>query len=110
MLLMARPLIFSPATLQPLYPEPWNFEYYMGLVRGFRVPGRWVRGAGGRSTCKQKILFVRVYEQERNPATEPEERETFVMEEDTRLASLSRPVVAYGAGTPNFSSYHGTQT
>lgn len=32
------------------------------------------------------------------------------MEEDTRLAPLARPVVAYGAGTPNFSSYHGTQT
>lgn len=32
------------------------------------------------------------------------------MEEDTRLASLEQPVMAYGAGTPSFSSYHGTQT
>lgn len=73
---------------------------------------RWVREAGGRgrSLCKLKTLSLRVYEQESSPAAEPEEREMFVMEEDTGLASLMWPVIAYGAGTPNFSSYHGTQT
>lgn len=64
----------------------------------------------GRSICKLKTLLVRVYEQESNPATEPEERAVFVMEEDTRLASLTWPVIAQGAGVPNFSSYHGAQT
>lgn len=36
--------------------------------------------------------------------------DVFVMEEDTHLASLEGPVLANGANTPNFSSYHGTQT
>lgn len=44
------------------------------------------------------------------PRSQRREREKFVMEEDTRLASLEQPVMAYGAGTPSFSSYHGTQT
>lgn len=33
-----------------------------------------------------------------------------VMEEDIPLASLAWPVIACGASTPNFSSFHGTQT
>lgn len=39
-----------------------------------------------------------------------QERDMFVMEEDTRLASLTWPVIACGAGVPDFCSYHGTQT
>lgn len=37
-------------------------------------------------------------------------RDGFVVEEDTRLASLTWPVIACGAGMPDFCSCHGTQT
>lgn len=60
-----------------------------------------MRGWVGRAIYKLKALLVSVYEPDGNPATSPEERPMFVMEEDPCLASLTRPVTAYGAGTPN---------
>lgn len=90
-LLVTRPLIptlphplpkqpCSPATLYSGILNTWVFWLCARLSFPCEVgESGWV----GRSICKQKTLLVRVYEWETHPATEPEERDAFVMEEDT---------------------------
>lgn len=94
-LLVTRPLIptlphpppkqpGSPSTLYSGILNTWVF----GLCARLSFPcevgeSGWV----GRATCKQKTLLVRVCEWETHPAAEPEERDAFVMEEDTTWRS-----------------------